>query len=140
MARKGWDALSDKYRNRLLRNGINQQAYESGAALHAARGKGSAGRESFSRFVSRFLHSVDAPPESAGAEKQRIMAMGPFKGRAYITERRAMVRAYERGDYPEAQSRFARRDQTIHGVMYRLRRSDGRIVDATWWYHGIFGG
>lgn len=39
MARKrDWNALSSSYQSRLLRKGITQQAYESGASLKAARG------------------------------------------------------------------------------------------------------
>lgn len=39
MARKrDWSALSSNYQSRLLRKGITQQAYESGASLKAARG------------------------------------------------------------------------------------------------------
>jgi hypothetical protein len=38
VARKGWDQLSEAYRNRLVRGGINQQSYEAGASLKGARG------------------------------------------------------------------------------------------------------
>lgn len=41
MARKrNWDALTDAYRHRMIRNGITRQDYESGASLTAARGHG----------------------------------------------------------------------------------------------------
>jgi len=36
--RRVWSALSQSYQTRLLRNGITQQAYESGASVTAARG------------------------------------------------------------------------------------------------------
>jgi len=38
MARKGWGSLSDAYRVRLEKNGINRQAYESGQSIAGARG------------------------------------------------------------------------------------------------------
>ena len=36
--RKGWDQLSDSYRNRLQNNGITQASYTSGKTLESARG------------------------------------------------------------------------------------------------------
>lgn len=38
MPRKAWRLLSDAYRKRLLRHGIDQKLYESGASLSQARG------------------------------------------------------------------------------------------------------
>lgn len=40
MARRGWDQLSDTYRQRLERSGISQSEYQSGASLAGARGHG----------------------------------------------------------------------------------------------------
>lgn len=40
MARKTWSSLSDGYRNRLERNGVTREQYESGASLEKARGHG----------------------------------------------------------------------------------------------------
>lgn len=41
MARKLWSALTEKYRNRLIRGGITEHSYNSGASLSAARGHAS---------------------------------------------------------------------------------------------------
>jgi len=38
MARKGWDALSPAYKQRLERAGLTQRAYESGGSIQKARG------------------------------------------------------------------------------------------------------
>lgn len=45
MARKGWTSLSVNYRNRLLRGGITEEVYNSGADLREARGHKSAVKE-----------------------------------------------------------------------------------------------
>ena len=38
MARKAWGSLSDAYRRRLERGGIDRESYDSGASLAGARG------------------------------------------------------------------------------------------------------
>jgi hypothetical protein len=145
--RLSWDQLSPKYQERLLRNGIGPAQHAAGASIAAARGKGTESREAFGKRVTKFLTQIgsqsspsDAGVTSRSVERQRIMAMGPVKGQDYMDYRRAMIARYEGGRAHEAQAMFQRRDLSVDRVMYRLRRSDSRIVDATWWYHGIFGG
>lgn len=41
MARKGWNDLSDSYRQRLEKGGVDQHNYNAGASLAGARGHGS---------------------------------------------------------------------------------------------------
>lgn len=137
MARKGWDALSDAYRARLSRSGINQSAYESGASLHGARGHTSQQSESFGRRIARFVegHATGHRPHVRGQEiramdsdelARRIHAMGPVRGQEYMDERRKMTRAYERGDYATAKRLYDKRPSGSPAHM--------------WWYHGMFGG
>lgn len=59
MARKAWRLLSDAYRKRLLRNGINEQKYDTGASLSRARGHratpehpGEATQEKHARYIN----------------------------------------------------------------------------------------
>lgn len=71
--RKGWDDLSATYRKRLIRGGINRKSYESGAALHKARGKGSAQKES---QRDRFRRLVDKSGFDKGEVAEVVAAIG----------------------------------------------------------------
>ena len=136
MARKGWDALSDAYRNRLERQGISRRAYESGSSLHKARGHVSQPSEAFAsrlrRFASEFATPENAqlgvPEVDAQELTRRIRSMGPTQGQEYMDYRRMMTRLYERGDYERAQTLYRQRPKGVSGPA------------SMWWYHGMFGG
>jgi hypothetical protein len=138
--RKSWDELTDKYRERLLRNGIGPAQHAAGAAISKARGKGAPGREALGKRITRFLTRIEAPTASRAVEKQRLMALGPVRAQQYMDYRRKMTRQWETGHYQRAKDMYVARDTSIRGVLYRRRRYDNRMEDATWWYHGIFGG
>lgn len=136
MPRKGWDNLSDAYRNRLLHNGISQSAYESGVALHGARGKGSASKEAFYKRAARFAHNELHPKSSRiGPQpipgrtehsiRERIKSMGRVRGTEYMNQVREMTRLYEAGYAVEARRMYDSRDTKLPDYMY--------------FYHGIFG-
>lgn len=127
MARKGWDALSEAYRKRLIKSGVSQSAYETGAPLHSARGHTSTAREAFNRRTRMFVKQFGVPADSPDFDISRIRALGPVRGQAYMDYRRRMTRAYERGDYREAERMY-------------VRRPARHLPDHMWWYHGMFGG
>lgn len=122
--RKGWDALSDAYRDRLKRSGINKQVYESGAPLHGARGHTSQVRENFNQQSRRFAKTYVAGREETRV-RQQVQAMGAQKGRAYMEDVRKMVRLYESGDTEQAKRLWEGRDQSLPAYLF--------------FYHGLFG-
>lgn len=125
MARKGWDALSDAYRDRLVRGGISQSDYESGTPLHRARGHLSARLESFASQTSRFSKRyTEHFPERQNQVMHYIRHMGVSDGRSYMRDVREMVRLYERGDTEAARALWDQRDQSLPDYMY--------------FYHGVF--
>jgi hypothetical protein len=126
MARKGWDALSEKYRQRLIRNHISQADYEAGVSLHRARGKRSAAYESFTKRTTRFVHRFGVPGDSPDIEIERIKRMGVKGGQDYMDYRRTMTKLYESGHYVEAQQMYVQRDKSV--------------PDNMWYYHGMFSG
>lgn len=128
MARKGWESLSEPYRARLKRQGITRPAYEGGASLHKARGKGTPSKEAFNKRTSRFVHTFGVPGDSPDIDIARIRALGPTKGQEYMDYRRKMTKLYERGDYRQAETLYLERDQSQNLPVHM------------WWYHGMFGG
>jgi len=128
MARKGWDALSSSYRNRLVRQGVNRTRYESGAPLYKARGHVSKPREAFNKRTTRFVERFAPPGDSPDIFLEQLRDMGQVKGQEYMDYRRTMTRLYESGRYKEAEVMYKNRDMSIKGP------------DNMWWYHGMFGG
>jgi hypothetical protein len=136
MARKGWDALSDSYRSRLSRQGVNKQAYESGQSLHKARGHVSQPEEAFRKRVTRFVTSFGVPEDdrynpqgnTVEDEIERLRHMGPQQAQEYMDYRRTMTRYWESGQADKAMTLFKRRDRSIN------------VPEYMWWYHGMFGG
>lgn len=127
MARKGWDALTDAYRDRLLRGGISQAAYESGSPLTRARGHTNPRLESFRRQARQFAetHSERTyQPERADQMRHYILHLGVNDGRDYMRDAREMVRLYERGDTDAARALWDQRNQSVPEWMN--------------YYHGIF--
>ena len=126
MARKGWDNLSENYRNRLQRKGITASSYNAGAPLHSARGKVSFERESFQRRSSSFAWRLadSVPSVDAEAVRDSIRSLGPREGNAYMRQRKEMIRAYERGDTARAREWWENRDPSL--------------PDGMFYYHGIF--
>jgi hypothetical protein len=140
MARKGWDALSDKYRKRLLNKGITRSAYESGVSLNVARGHLNPQWEAYVKRVNRFVEAFGVPhivyiggkPVPTGDDEkqeiQRLRDMGIQDGQTYMDYRREMTKLYVSGDYKQAETMYKQRD-----------RKTG-LPDYMWWYHGMFGG
>src|SRR5690606_30124230 len=123
--RKGWDQLSEKYRNRLVRNGISQRDYEQGVSLASARGHTSPLRENYRRRVRRFAKDYHTFYDLSESEiKQTFYAMPVNKGTQVMREQREMQRLYDRGDVDLARQRWERRDTSLPEWMY--------------YYHGVF--
>lgn len=75
MARKGWDALSPAYRQRMERNGVTRDIYESGGSIQKARGHQAtperperANAENFPDYFNRRQRLV----RELAAKKQRL--------------------------------------------------------------------
>lgn len=140
MARKAWDALSDSYRSRLLRSGIDADAHSSGESLASARGHTSERSERFRRETDRFSREfVNYTPDAEFSSKygltersdvqrkirDNVRSMGEGRGREYMKQARQAAKRYERGDYESARS-------------FWLQRPDSR-PEYMYFYHGIFG-
>ena len=136
MARKGWDALSDAYRDRLIRGGLTEAQYDAGVPLHGARGHVSTNRESFNKQTARFAKAEietktsrrgnrQIPERTESAIRNRVRAMGPKEGRKHMERVRKMTRLYESGDTDKARRMWEGRDQSQPEYMY--------------FYHGVFG-
>lgn len=129
MARKGWDALSDTYRDRLVRGGIDRGSYESGASLHGARGHKSAATESWFRDTNKFAretawHAGDQANLSVEKVKREIRSMGRREGSKHIAHQRKLIRLYERGETQAARALWEQRDTSL--------------PDYLFYYHGVF--
>lgn len=136
MARKGWDQLSGKYRDRLVRKGVTEHDYSSGAPLHGGRGHGTASKEAFMRRSAAFARDEvksktsrrgfnPLPERTAGTIRAHVRGMGRVKGEAYMAKVKKMTRLYERGDTEEARRMWEQRDTSQPDYLY--------------FYHGIFG-
>ncbi len=130
MARKGWDVLSDSYRDRLIRGGISKSDYDAGQPLHGARGHLSAGKESWMKQSSRFAKEIvwhSGGKDSHLTEdrvKRDIRSLGRQRGSSHIADQRRMIRLYERGDTEAARALWERRNTSLPDYMY--------------FYHGVF--
>ena len=124
--RKGWDNLSDNYRNRLLRGGISETSYNTDVPLHGARGHLSPARERFLRetraFAKEYAQHSGAPIQEV---KRRVQLMGTAKGRAYMEQSRRMSALYFEGETTRARSLWLLRDTSLPDYMH--------------YYHGMFG-
>jgi len=125
MARKGWENLSEAYRNRLIMNRVTQADYESGQPLYKARGHRSATRESFNRRVQRYASSYQAPGVDAADLRSHIRSMGEKQGSEFMSRQRMMTRMYERGETDAARALWDTRDTSLPDYMH--------------YYHGVFG-
>lgn len=123
--RKGWDLLSDAYRDRLARAGITEQDYNAGVPLHGARGHVSAATESFARQSRTFAAEYS---KYTPATRERVLSyvrsMGRAKGVAYMQEAREMARRYSIGEVREASQMWLARNKNYPDWMY--------------YYHGVF--
>ena len=136
MRRKGWDLLSDAYRNRLTRSGITEQSYSSGAALHAGRGHTSKTQEQYLKEVRVFAKQEmtrktsrtgkrTTPERTESSIRQHLKSLGAQEGRDHMRMTRQMTRLYETGETERAHRMWLRRDK--------------RLPDYMFWYHGVFG-
>lgn len=124
MARKGWDALSDNYRARLIRSGVSESDYRSGTPLHGARGHKNADRESFNKRTSHFA-STYTSKRDRDRVRTAVRGMGAKKGSEYMTDVRKMTKLYESGDIEAAKRMWEGRDQSLPAYLF--------------YYHGVFG-
>lgn len=135
MARKGWDALSDAYRDRLVRKGVTKVGYESGVPLEGARGHISPATEKWQRDTAKFARDYtryrqtntrsNVPFPTEKQVRDYVRGLGRSQGRLYMSNVRAMVADYESGNLGGAQQRWVARPSTAPNYMY--------------YYHGIFG-
>ena len=135
MARKGWDALSDKYRDRLIRAGVTEHSYMTGVPLHSARGHVSANTEQFNRDSIKFAREYttykqtrtrrQVPFPTVSEVRNYVRSLGRVRGQQYMKHQRAIVRAYESGDTDRA------------AQLWRGKPSGA--PDRMYYYHGIFG-
>jgi hypothetical protein len=105
MARKGWSDLSDSYRGRLERGGIDRESYNAGASLAGARGHG----------------ATPERPERAERDQERYQD--------YLQRREALereVRAQKTRDFGSSDKwradRSKRNVQNMPGSMRNMQR------------------
>lgn len=131
MARKGWDALSDTYRKRLVKSGVSREDYEAGSGnLAAARGHKSAGHEAvqsrayrnIEKWVERFSRTYGRDPDDV---KREITAHGRANAEAMIRYQETMEKAYDKGETERATA------------MYKAPPS-AAYPDWIFYYHGSF--
>ena len=124
-ARKGWDNLSDKYRDRLLRGGITKQQYEQGTPLASARGHVSAAVENYNKRVKSFArHYARFTPAPAWQIERHIKSLGRYDGERYMRHTQDMGRFWYVGEHKTAKRMFIGRNT--------------RIPDYMHYYHGTF--
>lgn len=125
MARKGWDALSESYRKRLLRSGVTEQQYTSGTPLHGARGHRSASAEAHGKAVRKFADTYTKYfPEDRERTLEHLRHLPTGQAKAYMRHVQEMNRLYADGNQPEAHRLWEMRDK--------------RLPDYMFYYHGIF--
>ena len=122
-ARKGWAQLSDNYRKRLLRGGINQQAYESGATLKAARGHKTPtgiGEKAYANLlkIAKGLswHPDETPKQAVDNELAR--GLSPRWLRERLTRRASDTQAYRKGDRKPGRQSWDRRRLSVATELY----------------------
>jgi len=123
MARKGWESLSPTYRQRLERGGITRKSYESGTALHAARGKKSAQHESQRDRFRRLVNKFDFDPDEV---QEVIDSIGFDEAYDILTMRDASLHPHD-----ETERHLAA------GAMRTLYGQYEGLVPKEWlYYHG----
>ncbi len=124
--RKGWDNLSNDYRERLRRKGITEALYDAGATLTPGRGHGTPAQEKFERDTIKAAREYTRFNKTIPQRQmvRQIRAMGRVKGERYMDLRSKMVRAYESGDVARAKQLWEQRDMSLPAYMF--------------YYHGVF--
>lgn len=130
MARKGWDQLSEAYRNRLVRNGITRTDYDQGASLGKARGHGTPTGiserkwESLLRLAYRSEWNLernvtwDRPHIKAALENELGKGIAPTELEQALRDKQAMQRAYRGGNKDAARSIWLRRNPLYAREIY----------------------
>jgi hypothetical protein len=135
--RKGWDAITDEYKRRLTRAGIDRSAYESGASLSQARGHTSTQWESWKRhekkvdqFVKEYQRIYDYSSTDTYTRpdfeqlRQTLKGMSPSKADKIMREQRKMQEYYDKGEIRKARRIWDHRDRSLPDYMF--------------YYHGAF--
>lgn len=141
MARKGWDQLTPKYRQRLERAGLTPQTYAAGAPLHKARGKTSAAHESALKKQARLdrewaVEYADTYGLDIRDVRVELARLTPAQRKTLIAEQRAAEAAYDRGGEERATSIYRRRSRPVALKAY-VRNGQG-YTDWMFYYHGAF--
>lgn len=71
--RKGWDELSQKYRNRLERNGVSKASYENGSSIAKARGHASTPERPSDAYSVTGRRKYRAYLERAGTLRKKVI-------------------------------------------------------------------
>jgi hypothetical protein len=87
VARKGWESLSDSYRERLERGGIDRAAYSRGESLSSARGHAATPERQFT------AKELETPPE-------RFRGYAELR-REIITLKRELLSESGKREYPK---------------------------------------
>ena len=130
MARKGWEALSDSYRDRLTKGGVTRERYESGDSLAKARGHQSTAYEraqskayrDINRWVDRFAKTYGRDPDDV---REALTAHGRAEAENVIRYQSTMEKAFDRGQTERA------------SAMYKAPPS-AAYPDWMFYYHGSF--
>lgn len=99
--RRGWDALSKSYRDRLSRKGITRASYERGGSLASARGHGKtpehplgAGERVPRRYQKWYNSRYNSPIKMLTDEGERWLVSVPPSDRKLIASHWNAVKAY----------------------------------------------
>ena len=154
--RKGWDSLSQSYRDRLSRNGITKERYDRGHKIDVARGHGETPEHGLKEArrnpvkYRKYLQKKERtggqrPPEDIAYElnEARDAAFYAIKGhfQDYLKYNEATVlanvyggRTRESGDVPGMSLSEAR--WTSRAMAQAIRqRASSQYSGNPWWYH-----
>lgn len=123
MARKGWDQLSNAYRQRLTRNGISQGDYESGRSLGKARGHQTPSGISERKWGTLLREAKKATWPGATdirsmLENELGKGSSPEQLQDAIRDKIAAQKAYANGDTTRARDIWAKRNPLYAREIY----------------------
>jgi hypothetical protein len=120
MARKSWDELTPKYRERLRRQGITEESHASGASLFHARGHKSSAHEALQRYRNTVLkwsrqyadtyNYLQRTPADIAAELMQYPKADVLEA---INRQREMERLYRSGKYKRASRVYQQRNRDL---------------------------
>jgi hypothetical protein len=155
MARRGWDTLSQGYRDRLQRSGISREGYERGESLSRARGH----KETPEHGLKDAIKNPAKYRQYLDARRERQERDDPQKLARLINQVNQHAARIDVAGNSTYGSQFAIRENLDSACIEELEamlkanpktwvtRAEGQPKDYgypsginPWWYHGSIGG